>query len=118
MTAGTHGTTFGGNPVVLAGAIEILNRIDDEFLKSVREKGEYIKNKVITFNDVSEVRGMGLMIGIDLKTKKAADVAARCVEKGLLILTAKQSLRMLPPLTVTKNGIDKGLEILKNVLAE
>lgn len=118
LTAGTHGTTFGGNPVVLAGAIEILNRIDDEFLKSVREKGEYIKNKVITFDDVSEVRGMGLMIGVDLKTKKAADVAARCVEKGLLILTAKQSLRMLPPLTVTKDEIDKGLEILKNVLAE
>ena len=118
LTSGTHGTTFGGNPVVLAGAIEILNRIDDEFLKSVREKGEYIKNKLITFNDVSEVRGMGLMIGVDLKTKKAADVAARCVEKGLLILTAKQSLRMLPPLTVTKNEIDKGLEILKNVLAE
>ena len=106
LTAGTHGTTFGGNPVVLAGAIEILNRIDDEFLKSVREKGEYIKNKVIAFNDVSEVRGMGLMIGVDLKTKKAADVAARCVENGLLILTAKQSLRMLPPLTVTENEID------------
>ena len=87
-------------------------------MKSVREKGEYIKNKVITFNDISEVRGMGLMIGIDLKTKKAADVATRCVEKGLLILTAKQSLRMLPPLTVTKDEIDKGLEILKNVLAE
>ena len=102
----------------MAGAIEILNRIDGEFLKSVREKGEYIKDKVIAFNDVSEVRGMGLMIGIDLKTKKAADVAARCVESGLLILTAKQSLRMLPPLTVTKNEIDKGLEILKNVLAE
>lgn len=118
LTPGTHGTTFGGNPVVLSGAVEILSRLDEEFLKDVREKGEYIRNKVSSFKDVSEVRGMGLMIGIDLKNQKAADVAARCVENGLLILTAKQSLRMLPPLTITYDEIDRGLEILEKTLSE
>lgn len=118
LTPGTHGTTFGGNPVVLSGTVEILNRLDEEFLKDVREKGEYIRNKVSSFKDVSEVRGMGLMIGIDLKNQKAADVAARCVENGLLILTAKQSLRMLPPLTITYDEIDRGLEILEKTLSE
>ena len=118
LTAGTHGTTFGGNPVVLAGAIEILNRLDNNFLNSVREKGEYIKSKVAKFDDVAEVRGMGLMIGIDLKSKKASEIASKCVENGLLILTAKQSLRMLPPLSVTYEEIDKGLEILEKTLAE
>lgn len=118
LTAGTHGTTFGGNPVVLAGAIEILNRLDNNFLNSVCEKGEYIKSKVAKFDDVAEVRGMGLMIGIDLKSKKASEIASKCVENGLLILTAKQSLRMLPPLSVTYEEIDKGLEILEKTLAE
>ena len=104
--------------MVLAGAIEILNRLDNNFLNSVREKGEYIKSKVEKFDDVAEVRGMGLMIGIDLKSKKASEIASKCVENGLLILTAKQSLRMLPPLSVTYEEIDKGLEILEKTLAE
>lgn len=118
LTSGTHGTTFGGNPVVLAGAIEILKRLDDGFFKSVREKGEYIMKKVACFDGVCAVRGMGLMIGIDLKDKKAGDVAIKCAENGLLILTAKQSLRLLPPLSITYDGIDKGLEILKKTLGE
>lgn len=118
LTSGTHGTTFGGNPVVLAGAIEILNRLDDGFFKSVREKGKYIMKKVACFDGVCAVRGMGLMIGIDLKDKKAGDVAIKCVENGLLILTAKQSLRLLPPLSITYDEIDKGLEILKKTLGE
>lgn len=118
LTSGTHGTTFGGNPVVLAGAIEILKRLDDGFFKSVREKGKYIMKKVACFDGVCAVRGMGLMIGIDLKDKKAGDVAIKCAENGLLILTAKQSLRLLPPLSITYDEIDKGLEILKKTLAE
>ena len=118
LTSGTHGTTFGGNPVVLAGAIEILNRLDDGFFKSVREKGEYIMKKVACFDGVCAVHGMGLMIGIDLKDKKAGDVAIKCAENGLLILTAKQSLRLLPSLSITYDEIDKGLEILKKTLGE
>lgn len=118
LTPGTHGTTFGGNPAVLAGSIEVLSRIDDEFLNNVNKKGEYIRGKLKAFTDVKEIRGKGLMIGIDLKTKKAGDVAKVCCQHGLLILTAKDALRMLPPLTITYEEIDKGLEILKKVLSE
>lgn len=118
LTAGTHGTTFGGNPVACAGSIEILNRLDDEFLQSVREKGGYIREKVKDFTGVKSVHGAGLMLGIDLTEKKAGEVASRCCEKGLLILTAKAALRMLPPLTITYDEIDKGLGILADVLSE
>lgn len=118
LTAGTHGTTFGGNPVACAGAAEILNRIDDAFLRDVREKGAYIRDKVAGFTGVKDVHGAGLMLGVDLADKKAADVAARCCEKGLLILTAKAALRMLPPLTITYDEIDRGLAVLAEVLAE
>lgn len=117
LTAGTHGTTFGGNPVVLAGSIEVLSRIDNEFLKEVNKKGKYITEKVKAFTEVKEVRGMGLMIGIDLKSKTAGEAAKLCCENGLLILTAKKSLRMLPPLTITYEEIDKGLRILEKVLS-
>lgn len=118
LTPGTHGTTFGGNPVACAGAVEILNRIDDAFLQSVREKGDYIREKVSKFQGVKAVRGKGLMIGIDLTEKQAGAVATRCCEAGLLILTAKEALRMLPPLTITYPEIDKGLSVLEKVLAE
>ena len=118
LTAGTHGTTFGGNPVACAGALAVLERMDDAFLAEVTAKGEYIRDKVKAFTDVESVRGRGLMIGIDLKTKKAGEIAKKCCENGLLILTAKSALRMLPPLTITYEEIDKGLLILERVLSE
>lgn len=118
LTAGTHGTTFGGNPVACAASIEVLHRLDDDFLHSVCEKGDYIRKKVSGFKGVKSVRGKGLMIGIDPESKPAGDVAKRCCAKGLLILTAKSALRMLPPLTITYEEIDKGLSILESVLAE
>lgn len=118
LTAGTHGTTFGGNPVACAGALAVLERLDDAFLAEVTAKGAYIREKVKTFTDVESVRGRGLMIGIDLKTKKAGEIAKKCCENGLLILTAKSALRMLPPLTITYEEIDKGLAILERVLSE
>lgn len=118
LTAGTHGTTFGGNPVACAGSLAVLERMDDAFLQSVREKGTYIREKLESFTEVQEIRGRGLMLGIDLKTKKAGEIAAKCCEKGLLILTAKSALRMLPPLTITYDEIDKGLSVLESVLCE
>lgn len=118
LTAGTHGTTFGGNPVACAGSLAVLERLDDAFLDEVQKKGEYIREKVKTFTGVESVRGRGLMIGIDLKTKKAGEVATKCCENGLLILTAKSALRMLPPLTITYAEIDKGLAVLERVLKE
>lgn len=117
LTPGTHGSTFGGNPVCCAGGLAVLNKAADEnFLADVVKKGEYIKNKLSKIDEVSGLSGMGLMIGISLKTKKAADMAKLALEKGLLVLTAKDKLRLLPPLTITYDEIDAGIEILKEIL--
>ena len=119
LTPGTHATTFGGNPVAAAGALEVLNQLDDTALGEVTKKGAYITKTVKSWNlpIVSDVRGLGLMIGVSLSGAVPKEVAAKCVEAGLLILTAgDDSLRMLPPLVITYDEIDKGLGILKNVL--
>ncbi len=116
LTAGTHGTTFGGNPVACAGAKYILSTLTDEFLNEVTEKGEYIRKKLSEIEEVESVTGLGMMLGIELKTKNAGEIAKKCSENGLLILTAKTKLRMLPPLVITKEEIDKGIAILKNII--
>ena len=119
MTAGTHGTTFGGNPIACAAAKEVLSRVaTEDFLKEVNEKGEYIREKLKTMANVSEVRGMGMMIGIVTEKDNAKEIAKKCVENGLLILTAKNLLRLLPPLNITYEEIDRGLDILKKVMEE
>ena len=117
LGAGAHGSTFGGNPVVCAGGIAVLDRVANEaFLTEVAEKGAYLREKLATIDEVEGVDGLGLMLGIRLKTKKAAEVAKACVANGLLILTAKSKLRLLPPLTITKEEIDRGLAILAGIL--
>ncbi len=118
LTAGTHGTTFGGNPVACAGAKYILNCLTDDFMNEVAEKGEYIREKLGTIDEVKSVTGLGLMLGIELKTKNAGEIAKKCSENGLLILTAKTKLRMLPPLVITKEEIDRGVNILEKILKE
>ncbi|HHZ05953.1 MAG TPA: aspartate aminotransferase family protein [Clostridiales bacterium] len=117
LTAGTHGTTYGGNPIACAGALEVLNRVaDDKFLNAVNEKGDYFFKKLNAMEQVEAVRGMGMMIGIVLKKDNAKEVATKCAENGLLVLTAKNVLRLLPPLTITYEDIDKGLAILAKCL--
>ncbi len=117
--AGTHGTTFGGNPVACAAAKEVLSRVaTEDFLKEVNAKGDYIREKLKTMANVSEVRGMGMMIGIVTEKDNAKEIAKKCVENGLLILTAKNLLRMLPPLNITYEEIDRGLNILKKVMED
>lgn len=119
LKPGDHATTFGGNPVACAGAVEILNRLDGEFLSKVAEKGEYFREKILKMPHVSGVAGMGLMIGIELADGiKAADVVKKGIEKGVLLLTAKSKVRLLPPLTATYAEIDKGLAALEEALAE
>lgn len=118
LTAGTHGTTFGGNPVACAGAKYILGCLTDEFMNEVAVKGEYIRAKLAEINEVKSVTGLGMMLGIELKTKNAGEIAKKCSENGLLILTAKNKLRMLPPLVITKEEIDKGIAILKTFLED
>jgi len=117
---GDHGTTFGGNPAVCAGANVVFDTVNDKaFLDSVNEKGEYIKNAVRSWElpCVKEVRGLGLMLGIEVSISHK-EAVKKCLENGLMMLTAgKNVLRMLPPLTITYEEIDKGLAILKGVLS-
>lgn len=117
MSAGTHGTTFGGNPIACAAAKEVLSRVaKPEFLAEVQKKGDYFRDKLSKIGNVKEIRGMGMMIGIVTEKDNAKEIAKKCVENGLLVLTAKNLIRLLPPLTITYEEIDKGLKIFKNVM--
>ncbi len=117
LGGGTHGSTFGGNPVVCAGAAAVLERVSEPgFLESVQDKGAYIREALESCPEVEEICGMGLMVGIRLKNMQAADVLAAAREAGLLVLTAKDKVRLLPPLTISKEELDAGLEILLQIL--
>lgn len=117
LTAGTHGSTFGGNPVCCAGGLAVLERISSPgFLDEVSKKAEYLRKKLLEINQVEALSGIGMMIGITLKTKAAADVAKQALDRGLLVLTAKSKIRLLPPLTIKYEIIDNGVEILKDIL--
>lgn len=119
LSPSTHGTTFGANPVVCAGANYVLDKVSDpKFLEEVNAKGAYLEEKLSKLDDVKSVRRMGLMVGIELKDGDAHDIAIKCVENGLLIITAKSLLRMLPPLTISYEEIDSAVEILEKTLVE
>ena len=115
LVPGDHGSTFGGNPVVCAGAVEILNRMDDAFLAEVAKKGEYLKETLLKMNHVTEVAGMGMMLGIELDTD-VKPIVNTLMENGLLVLTAKHKMRLLPPLNITQEELEQGLQILKDTL--
>ena len=115
MTPGSHGSTFGGNPVVAAGACSIVERIDDDFLSEVQRKSEKIRTALAKVKGVQSISGMGLMLGIETD-KPAGEVGKACLANGLLILTAKTKLRLLPALNISDAELDEGLEILKGVL--
>lgn len=117
VTPSSHGSTFGGNPVAAAGAISIVERIDDEFLKQVNEKSEYIKAFLSNVKGVEGISGMGLMLGVSV-TKPAGDVAKACMAKGLLVLTAKTKVRLLPALNISMEELSEGLNILKEVIEQ
>lgn len=118
LTAGTHASTFGGNPICSSAGIAVLDRIDEEFLAEVEKKAEYLRNKLSQIDEVQTLSGKGLMIGMTLKSKKSADILQEALESGLLVLTAKEKLRLLPPLTITYKDIDDGLEILEGLLKD
>lgn len=115
VTPGSHGSTFGGNPIAAAGAISIVKRMDEKFLNEVSKKSEYINHFLGNISGVKSVSGMGLMLGIETE-KAAKDIANECLEKGLLVLTAKTKIRLLPALNITYEELDKGLNILKEVI--
>lgn len=112
-----HGSTFGGNPVATAGACNLISRIDDDLLASVREKSDYIFSALKGAEGVESVSGMGLMIGIKT-AKPAADVVRACMEKGVLCLTAKEKVRLLPALNIPMEILKEAIEIIKSVCKE
>jgi acetylornithine/N-succinyldiaminopimelate aminotransferase len=118
ITPGTHGSTFGGNPVVCAGAVSVIDQITAPgFLDSVKEKAAYLRGELEKIPEIAGLTGIGMMIGITLKTKDAHEVMLKANDAGLLILTAKEKVRLLPPLTITKEEMDAGLAILREILA-
>ena len=114
---GDHGSTFGGNPVCCAGALVVMNRINETFLQEIRDNSAYLCEKLELIPEISEVCGMGYMIGAVVPDKEAKAVVSSCASNGLLILTAKDKIRLLPPLIITKDDIDKCMEILSKVLS-
>lgn len=118
MGPSTHGTTFGSNPVVCAGANYIIDTVNTpEFIEEINKKGAYFKEKIEKIKGVKSVRQQGLMIGIEVDGN-AGDIAKKCTENGLLVITAKTLLRMLPPLNIKYDEIDEALAILKKVMEE
>lgn len=117
MGPGTHGSTFGGNPVACAAGRYMLSQLTDEaLLREVTRKGERIRERIARMPDVQEVRGLGMMRGVVLETLDAREVANACVANGLLILTAKTLLRLLPPLNIPDEDLEAGLDILESTL--
>ena len=111
-TPGDHGSTFGGNPVATAGALNILERIDDEFLSSVEKKSEYIINELSSAEGVKGITGLGLMLGIETE-KDVNEVLSYCQQNGVLPIKAKNKLRLLPPLNISFEDLEKAINVIK-----
>ncbi len=114
---GDHGSTFGGNPVCCAGAISIINRLTDDFLSDVKKKSEYIISSLENSKGIKSVTGSGLMLGIETEVP-ASDIVKKCIEKGVLCLTAKNKVRLLPALNIPIELLSKAVNIIKEVCAE
>ena len=116
LTAGTHGSTFGGNPVCCAGAINVLERLDEAMLQGVQARSAYIKQELTGAKGVIGVSGLGLMLGIQTE-KNAADIIAACREKGVLVIKAKDKLRLLPALNIPMDQLAKAVAVIKECCA-
>ncbi len=115
LPAGSHGSTFGGNPISAAAAVNVISRLDDNFLETVQENSNYLWTKLKEIKGVKSVCGMGFMIGIETDAE-AKDILKKCLENGLLVLTAKDKVRLLPPLNISREELDKGVKVLKSVI--
>ena len=114
---GDHGSTYGGNPVSCAGAISVIERLDDNFLSSVRRKSGYVFSALYNAPGIESVTGLGLMVGIKT-VKPAKEVVAACMEQGVLCLTAKDKVRLLPALNIPMEQLSKAIEVIKSVCKE
>ncbi len=113
---GLNGSTFGGNPVCCAGAISILERLNDEFMSEVTKKSEYIFSELEGAKGIESLSGMGLMIGIKAE-KQAKQAADECLAKGVLVLTAKDKIRLLPALNIPFEELERAVQVIKDVCA-
>lgn len=117
LTPGSHGSTFGGNPICCAGAINILSRLDEKTLAGVRKRSEYIFSELSGAPGIKEVSGLGLMIGI--KTEKdASEVINACIKKGVLVIKAKDKVRLLPALNIPMELLEQAVGVIKEVCAD
>ena len=117
LTPGDHGSTFGGNPAVCAGALSILSRIDDALLEGVRQRSAYVFEQLTGAPGVEGVSGLGLMIGVKT-TRPAREVVLECLENGALFLTAKDRVRLLPALNIPMDLLEKAVAVLKAACVE
>ncbi|WP_053084888.1 acetylornithine transaminase [Corynebacterium propinquum] len=117
LQPGQHGTTFGGNPVVLAAARTVLNTLDEKFLQHVREIGAYLRGQLQQISGVSEVRGTGLMLGVVLESADAKEVVAAGLERGLILnAPSDKVVRLTPPLIIERRHVDECVTILQEIL--
>ena len=118
---GTHATTFGGNPICCAGALAVLDTLDAAMLREVQSKGEYFRRKLSEIESplIVEVRGLGLMLGVQIKGASHSELVRKMLDRGVVCLTAGSDvIRLLPPLTISYEEIDRGLAVMKEVLEE
>ena len=116
LQPGEHGSTYGGNPISCAGALSVMGRMDDAFMEQVQEKSAYVFSALKDAPGIEAVTGLGLMIGIKT-VKSAKDVVAACMEQGVLCLTAKDKVRLLPPLNIPMEQLQQAITIIKAACA-
>ena len=117
LTAGMHGSTFGGNPVSCAAAVSVISRIDKALLDSVKEKSEYVFRELCGAPGIKSVSGMGLMIGIETEAD-ASEVILGCMEEGILPIKAKNKVRLLPALNIPWEDLQRAIEVIKRIAKE
>lgn len=112
LTPSSHGSTFGGNPVCCAGALSVLERLDEKLLSDVRKKSDYIKSQLQDCEGVLSISGMGLMLGLTTR-RDAGEIIKDCMQKGVLVIKAKDKVRLLPPLNITMEQLKKAVAVIK-----
>ena len=112
LTAGTHGSTFGGNPVCCAAALNVLSRIDDNLLDGVNAKSKLIFDTLSTAKGIKSVSGMGLMIGIETE-KDSGEILAECMKNGVMPIKAKHKVRLLPALNISFDELKTAIQVIK-----
>lgn len=117
LAAGDHGSTYGGNPVCCAAALSVVERLDEQLLEEVKKKSRFIFQELQDAKGIQEVSGMGLMIGIKTD-RNVKEVVSECIEQGVLCLTAKEKLRLLPALNIPMEDLKKAVEVIKKVCAK